>query len=239
MWLQSLNAKDHAMNFQQQLDKKVTRTQVLFHEIEEMIIDGKILPGEKLDETVLAKRFGVSRTPVREAIRALTAIGLVENAGRQGAEVAQVSVTMLIEMFELMAVLEGMCAQLAARRATEGEVSVMHATHRHLENTFESGDHKEFYNVNLKFHDQLYAAAHTQFLAGQALRLRRRLSPYRMRVTYQPGRMRATLDEHLEILIAVHEGDSQRAMDAARSHMRLIGNELEDFIASLSSTLTK
>jgi len=183
------------MNIQQSAVRKSTRAEVLLNEIEQMIVDGIILPGEKLDETVLANKFGVSRTPVREAIRALTAIGLVENAGRQGAEVSQVSVSMLIEMFELMAVLEGMCAQLAARRATQDDKLGMNATHEHLKSTFESGNHKEFYNVNLKFHDQLYAAAHTQFLAGQAHRLRRRLSPYRMRVTYQAAAVLPNLDD--------------------------------------------
>ena len=143
------------MNIQQSAVRKSTRAEVLLNEIEQMIVDGILLPGEKLDETSLANMFGVSRTPVREAIRALTAIGLVENAGRQGAEVSQVSISMLIEMFDLMAVLEGMCAQLAARRATEDDKLGMNATHAHLKSTFESGDHKEFYSVNLKFHDQL------------------------------------------------------------------------------------
>ena len=227
------------MNVQQSIIKKNTRAEVLLAEIESMIIEGTLRPGERLDETVLAKQFGVSRTPVREAIRVLTAIGLVQNSGRQGAEVAQISIPMLIEMFELMAVLEGMCAQLAARRATDDERSSMFATHKMLEEALNRGDHKDFYNVNLKFHDQLYQASHTQYLAGETLRLRRRLSPYRMRVTYQPGRMRATLSEHLEIINAVNEGDSKLAMDAAQSHVRLIGNDLEDFIASLPKSLKK
>ena len=227
------------MNVQQSIIKKNTRAEVLLAEIEVMIIDGTLKPGERLDETVLAKQFGVSRTPVREAIRVLTAIGLVQNTGRQGAEVAQISVSMLIEMFELMAVLEGMCAQLAARRATDDERSSMFETHKSLEEALDCGDPKDFYIVNLKFHDQLYEASHTQYLSGETLRLRRRLSPYRMRVTYQPGRMRATLDEHLEILKAVEKGDSEGAMEAARSHMRLLGNQLEDFIALLPNTLKK
>ena len=227
------------MNVQQIVEKKSTRSELLLQEIEELIIDGKLMPGERLDETVLAKKFGVSRTPVREAIRGLTAIGLVDNSGRQGAEVSQVSVSMLIEMFEVMAVFEGMCAQLAARRASRDEISEMYSTHKILENIFKNGDHKEFYKVNLEFHDQLYSAAHTQFLAGQTLRLRRRLSPYRMKVTYQPGRMKSTLTEHYEILEAVNRGDSELAMNAARSHVRVIGGELEDFIASLPITLKK
>ena len=227
------------MNIQQSIIKKNTRAEVLLAKIETMIIDGVLRPGERLDETVLARQFGVSRTPVREAIRVLTAIGLVQNTGRQGAEVAQISVSMLIEMFELMAVLEGMCAQLAARRSTDEERSSMFVTHKMLEEALARGDHKDFYSVNLQFHDQLYQASHTQYLSGETLRLRRRLSPYRMRVTYQPGRMHATLGEHLEILKAVDKGDSEGAMEAARSHMRLLGNQLEDFIASLPNTLKK
>ncbi len=227
------------MNIQQSITKKNTRTEILLSEIENMIVNGSMIPGERLDETVLANKYGVSRTPVREAIRALTAIGLVQNTGRQGAEVAQISISILIEMFELMAVLEGMCAQLAARRATQDEIKEMYNTQVLLEKTFKIGTHKEFYNVNLKFHDQLYSASHTQYLAEETLRLRRRLSPYRMRVTFQPGRMRSTLGEHLEILNAIKLGNSKHAKAAAISHLRLIGNDLEDFIASISCTLEK
>ena len=223
------------MNIQQLITKKNTRTEILLSEIENLIVNGSMVPGQRLDEMVLAKKYGVSRTPVREAIRALTAIGLVQNTGRQGSQVAKLSISMLIEMFELMAVLEGMCAQLAARRATKNELIEMHKTHQLLEKTFEKGTHKEFYDVNLKFHDQLYNASHTQYLAEETLRLRRRLSPYRMRVTFQPGRMSSTLEEHNKILIAINKGESELAKNEAISHLRLIGNDLEDFIASVSS----
>ena len=107
------------MNIQQSITKKNTRTEILVSEIEKLIVNGSMVPGQRLDEMVLAKKYGVSRTPVREAIRALIAIGLVQNTGKQGSQVAKLSISMLIEMFELMAVLEGMCAQLAARRATK------------------------------------------------------------------------------------------------------------------------
>ena len=224
------------MNIQQSITKKNTRTEILLSEIENLIVNGSMVPGQRLDEMVLAKKYGVSRTPVREAIRALTAIGLVQNTGRQGSQVAKLSISMLIEMFELMAVLEGMCAQLAARRATKNELIEMHKTHQLLERTFEKGTHKEFYDVNLKFHDQLYNASHTQYLAEETLRLRRRLSPYRMRVTFQPGRMNSTLEEHNKILIAIKKGESELAKNEAISHLRLIGNDLEDFIASVSSS---
>ena len=224
------------MNIQQSITKKNTRTEILVSEIEKLIVNGSMVPGQRLDEMVLAKKYGVSRTPVREAIRALIAIGLVQNTGKQGSQVAKLSISMLIEMFELMAVLEGMCAQLAARRATKNQLFEMQKTHELLEKTFEKGTHKEFYNVNLQFHDQLYNASHTQYLAEETLRLRRRLSPYRMRVTFQPGRMNSTLEEHNKILIAINKGESELAKNEAISHLRLIGNDLEDFIASVSSS---
>ena len=225
------------MNIQQSITKKNTRTEILVSEIEKLIVNGSMVPGQRLDEMVLAKKYGVSRTPVREAIRALIAIGLVQNTGKQGSQVAKLSISMLIEMFELMAVLEGMCAQLAARRATKNQLFEMQKTHELLEKTFEKGTHKEFYNVNLQFHDLLYNASHTQYLAEETLRLRRRLSPYRMRVTFQPGRMSSTLDEHNKILIAINKGESELAKNEAISHLRLIGNDLEDFIASVSGSI--
>ena len=224
------------MNIQQSITKKNTRTEILVSEIEKLIVNGSMVPGQRLDEMVLAKKYGVSRTPVREAIRALIAIGLVQNTGKQGSQVAKLSISMLIEMFELMAVLEGMCAHLAARRATKNQLFEMQKTHELLEKTFEKGTHKEFYNVNLQFHDLLYNASNTQYLAEETLRLRRRLSPYRMRVTFQPGRMNSTLEEHNKILIAIKKGESELAKNEAISHLRLIGNDLEDFIASVSSS---
>ena len=224
------------MNIQQSITKKNTRTEILVSEIEKLIVNGSMVPGQRLDEMVLAKKYGVSRTPVREAIRALIAIGLVQNTGKQGSQVAKLSISMLIEMFELMAVLEGMCAQLAARRATKNELLEMKKTHQLLEKTFEKGNHKEFYNVNLQFHDQLYNASHTQYLAEETLRLRRRLSHYRMRVTFHTVRMNSTLEEHNKILIAIKKGESELAKNEAISHLRLIGNDLEDFIASVSSS---
>lgn len=221
------------MNLQIPVKDGLTRSQALCEMLEEMINDGRLAPGDRLDETEIAEQFNVSRTPVREAIRALTAIGLLDASGRQGSIVADVSVSMLIEMFDLMAVLEGMCAQLAARRATEAERAEMRQAHMALKDLVDQQDPIGFYDKNIYFHDLIYSAAHTQFLADQTIRLRRRLSPYRRRVTFQPGRMRASIEEHEAILDAIDDGDADRAMDAARSHLRLLGSQLEDFIASL------
>ncbi|WP_172327381.1 GntR family transcriptional regulator [Mangrovicoccus sp. HB161399] len=213
--------------------RPLTRAEELRQDLERLIVEGELKPGDRLDETEIAARFSVSRTPVREAIKGLVATGLVEVRGRQGTMVTQLSIPMLIEMFDLMAALEGLCARLAARRASREEKAAMLEIQERLEAAFEEGDPVAFYWINEEFHDLLYAAAHTHFLASQTIALRLRLSPYRRQVTYQPGKMRATLSEHREIIDAIDAGDSDRAMVAASEHVRLLGDHLSDFIATI------
>src|SRR6478672_389437 len=97
--------------------------------VEEEIATGKLLPGSRLDEVELAKRFNVSRTPIREALNLLLGEGLIEIRPRRGAVVARVSAERLIEMFEVMAELEAMCVQLATRRMSDGEFAAIESAH--------------------------------------------------------------------------------------------------------------
>lgn len=214
-----------------------TRADKLRKTLEEMIVDGRLQPGARLDEMELARRFGLSRTPVREAIRSLIATGLVEMRGRQGASVTVPSIPALIEMFDLMSALEGLCAGLAARRATDEQKQRLRLAHAKLEEAYEARDPERFYDINGQFHDILYESAHTHFLADQAIQLGRRLEPFRHHVTYQPGRMKATLNEHVRIMDAIDAGDSEAAEAAAKEHVRLLGDQLTDFIASLPPSM--
>lgn len=211
----------------------------LRHAIEEMIVSGQLKPGARLDEAELAAQFKVSRTPVREALKALIATGLVEVRGRQGVTVATISIPILLEMFEMMAALEGLCAKLAARRATVAEKESLRALHTQLVEALGAGDPESFYAVNQAFHDALYDAAHTHFLAGQTRALRRRVAAYRRHVTHQPGRMAATIGEHERILAAIERADPEAAFLAASEHVNLLGDDMADFIASLPALLTR
>jgi DNA-binding GntR family transcriptional regulator len=216
-----------------------TRADELRDQIEEMILDGRLPPGERLDEMDLARRFGLSRTPVREAIKSLLATGMVEVRGRQGTHVSVLSIPALIEMFDVMAALEGLCAKLAARRATIEQRARMRGVHKDLMEAYQRGNPDEFYKINLRFHDIVYEAAHTHFIAEQAIQLRRRIGVYRLRVTYQPGRMFGTLAEHVRIMDAIDIGDAEEAQRAAGEHVQLLGDQLTDFISSLPSSLTR
>lgn len=213
--------------------RQPTRSEELQDDLKRLIVGGEMKPGDRLDETEIAKRFAVSRTPVREAIKGLVASGLVEVRGRQGTFVATLSIPMLIEMFDLMAALEGLCARLAARRATREEKDRMLGIQARLEQAFADNDPEAFYAINEEFHDLLYTAGHTHFLADQTVALRLRLSPYRRQVTFQPGKMRATLSEHKRIIEAIDAGDPDEAMSAASEHVRLLGDHLSDFIATI------
>jgi DNA-binding GntR family transcriptional regulator len=138
-----------------------------------------------------------------------------------------------------MSSLEGLCAKLAARRATPAERAAMRKVHEELIEAYEGGDPVAFYRVNQKFHDLLYDAAHTHFIADQALQLRRRIGAYRMRATYQPGRMHGTLAEHVRIMDAIDAGDPDAAQKAAADHVQLLGDQLTDFISSLPSNFSR
>ena len=208
-------------------------------ELEAMIVGGALPPGARVDEADLAVRFKVSRTPVREALKALIATGLLETRPRQGVTVAAVSIPVLLEMFEMMAALEGLCAKLAARRADRDAKAALRAIHARLEAALGTEAPDLFYDINQEFHDLLYEASHTQFIAPQTRTLRKRVAAYRKHVTYQPGRMAATIVEHERILQAIEAGDAEAAYRAASEHVTLLGDDMADFIAALPPALTQ
>src|SRR5262252_7949799 len=116
------------------------------------IVRGVLPPGGSLDETELARRFQVSRTPVREAIRQLAASGLVESRAHRGSVVAWPSHDCLIAMFEVMAELEALCAALAAARTTPAERHALVAAHEQLRAIIQSGDPQRYHEINEAFH---------------------------------------------------------------------------------------
>jgi DNA-binding GntR family transcriptional regulator len=201
--------------------------------IEEDIATGRLLPGTRLDEVELATRFGVSRTPIREALRLLLGEGLVETRPQRGAVVAQVTPQRLIEMFEVMAELEGMCVRLAARRFTDAELADIEAAHEACRGSAVARDADAYFYANERFHYALYAASHNTYLFEQAAALQRKLRPYRrlqLRVRNRPQR---SFEEHQAILDALRAGDADTAVQAIRAHVVVQGERFGDLIASL------
>ena len=215
------------------LDPAETRASLVHRRLEAEIAEGRIEPGAKLDEQEVAVRFGVSRTPVREAFRLLAADDLVELRGRQGAMVRVIGVHALIEMFQVMGELEGLCARLAARRLTPMQKTELTAIHQRLVAAADQGA-DVFYDVNQDFHEAIYEASCNAFLADQTRRLRNRVAAYRRRVTQMPTRIGDTLREHEAIMQAIFAHDADGAHAAMRAHLNLLGDNLVDFIAAFN-----
>lgn len=203
-------------------------------EIENGIVTGSFEPGERLDEAQLAARFGVSRTPIREALMQLSAIGMVEIRPRRGAIVVDPGPDRIFEMFEVMAELESMAGALAARRHTEQDETALLRSHEACERSVVSEDTDAYYYANETFHHAIYAASHSGFLAEQCTALHRRLRPYRRLQLRVRNRLKASFSEHAGIVEAILAGDAETARSRLRAHVAVQGDRFSDLISNLS-----
>jgi DNA-binding GntR family transcriptional regulator len=197
------------------------------------IVRGLLIPGAALDETELARRFGVSRTPVREAIRQLAASGLVEVRAHRGAVVARPSEDRLIGMFEAMAELEALCAGLAAERMTAPERSAFEVVHEQLRTLIRDGDPQRYHEVNEAFHAAIYAGAHNAYLAEMTHATRARVQPFRRAQFRNLGRLAKSHVEHDRVVLAILRGDRDGAATAMREHIMLVCQEYEAYAGAI------
>jgi DNA-binding GntR family transcriptional regulator len=215
------------------------RSETLREAIEEMIAVGKLQPGHHLDETELAKEFGVSRTPIREALIQLASMGIIVIRPRRGAVVAEIGPQQLVEMFEVMSELEAMCGRLAARRMSAVEHASLLAAHQACKDARNARDPDTYFYQNEAFHDRIYTGSHNAFLAEQARSLHRRLRPYRRLQLRVRDRVAASYGEHEEVVRAIIAGDGELTAELLRSHIMIQGQRFADLIASLPQLSAK
>jgi DNA-binding GntR family transcriptional regulator len=199
------------------------------------IVRGVLRPGTPLDETELAGRFKVSRTPVREAIRLLAASGLVEVRAHRAAVVAKPDAQQLAGMFEAMAELEALCAGLAAVRTTPEERRSLASVHDELRAMIQSGDPQRYHEINEAFHATVYAGAHNAYLAEITVATRVRVQPFRRAQFRNLGRLAKSHTEHDRVVTAIMRGDRAGAAEAMRRHIMTVGEEYEAYARSISS----
>ncbi|KZY03687.1 MULTISPECIES: GntR family transcriptional regulator [unclassified Sulfitobacter] len=202
--------------------------------LEDRILTGQLLPGTRVDEVTLAEEFGVSRTPVRQAIFQLAATGLLEQRPRRGAYVAEVGPQLLSEMFQVMAELEALCAANAARRATESDIEMLLACHADCTKAAESGDSDRYYYENETFHELIRTISGNCFLRDEIDTLQKRLKAYRRLQLRARNRMERSLSEHASIVEAIRGGDAAAANAAMRDHITIQGDRFSDLLATLS-----
>jgi DNA-binding GntR family transcriptional regulator len=210
-----------------------TRAEELRLMLADEIVRGVLTPGAALDETTLARRFEVSRTPVREAIRMLAASGLVEVRAHRAAVVARPSLDQLAGMFEAMAELEALCAGFAAERMTGGERRGLEDIHEKLRVLIQSGDPQSYHEVNEAFHNCIYNGAHNTYLADITLATRSRVQPFRRAQFRNLGRLSKSHIEHDRVVEAILRGEHAIAGSAMYAHIVTVRDEYETYSESL------
>jgi len=213
--------------------QKVTRAEELRLQLADEIVRGVLAPGAALDETDIARRFSVSRTPVREALRQLAASGLIDARAHRGAVVARPSIERLTGMFEAMAELEAMCASLAAERMTPAERHRLEAVHEELRVLSHAGNPDRFHEVNERFHNTIYAGSQNAYIAEITLATRVRVQPFRRAQFRNLGRLAKSHVEHDRVVVAILRGDRVGAAAAMRAHIELVRDEYEIYAVSV------
>jgi DNA-binding GntR family transcriptional regulator len=213
-----------------------TRAEKLAGQISNAILSGEFVPGSRLDEQHLAQHFGVSRTPVREALRQLATSGLINLRPRRGALVASVTPDELETMFVAMGEMEASCARLAAIRMTPLERRRLQALQETMAALVRSGDPDAYADANQTFHLALYAGAHNPVVADFTAGLRRRLAPFRRAQFRTIGRLPRSWAEHEAVVRAILTGDAPGAHAAMLHHVSLVEDAYDEFSGAARSS---
>jgi DNA-binding GntR family transcriptional regulator len=188
-------------------------------QISDDIVRGELAPGAVLDEMELARRFQVSRTPVREAIRLLAASGLVDARPHRSAVVARPGRLQVLGMFEALCELEVLCAGFAAERMTKTEHAELQMIQRSLRPVVNSGDPQRYHEINEHFHAAIYAGSHNAYLARITAETRARIAPFSRAQFRTFGRLAQSHAEHEQVVAAIVQGDRNAAAAEMRAHI--------------------
>lgn len=196
----------------------------IYRYLEQEIVSGRLEPGAKLDDVALAARFGVSKTPIREAFLQLAAIDFVQIRQRLGAVVSPLSLQRMVQMFEVMAELEGMCAALAAARMSSLERGMLSQALQKCRDLCQSEGEsacKDYAEANFSFHEVIYRGSRNDFLNEQTTLLRKRLAPSRRYWLTTPSRLRKSCRDHEMIAEAILECREEDAHRLTKQHLTL------------------
>jgi DNA-binding GntR family transcriptional regulator len=188
-------------------------------QLRDRIFDGELMPGSFLDEASLAQQMRISRTPLREALKVLTAEGLVRHEPRRGSFVNEVTEQDLDEIFPVIALLEGRCAFEAAVKATDGDLEALEALHDRLNRHARARRINEYYAANFAIHEAIISLANNRWLAQVIGDLRKIVKLARLQQLHAPGRLEQSLSEHMALFEALKARDADGAQAAMHAHL--------------------
>ncbi len=197
-------------------DRDTPQGELAYQRIIELIRSGQLIPGARLREVDLSERLGLSRTPIREALRALEADGLVQHQPRQGAVVRQLDHGEIMELYEMRAVLEGTAARLAARMVSDVELRALDG----LNEDFATAPSPEVAaEINRRFHQALFGAARNRFLTQALEAIQKTLLILGPTTLLEEARVRDSVSEHASVIAALEARDGLAAEAAMRAHI--------------------
>ena len=218
------------MDFEVNMNEYLPLRDVVFNTLRKAILRGELKPGERLMEIQLANKLGVSRTPIREAIRKLELEGLVLMIPRKGAEVAQITEKNMQDVLEVRKALEELSVQLACERITPEQVEEMKMAAEDFRKVLKSGDVTKIAEADVKFHDIIFAATNNQRLITLLNNLREQM--YRFHVEYlkQKECYPQLLEEHDKLIALISGGEVEEACELMGCHIDNQASTVSDVI---------
>ena len=201
------------------LDSYKPLRELVLEAIREAIKNGTLQPRERLMEIQLADDLGVSRTPVREALRKLEQEGFIVMVPRKGAYVSDLSMKDVADVFEIRAALDGLAGGLAAERITEEELELMERMLVEKGEAINQNDIDKLVEADTRFHEAMYMASRNERLSNIISNLREQIQRFRLTSLSVPGRREDSLKEHRQILEAIQARDIQLARQLAQEHI--------------------
>jgi DNA-binding GntR family transcriptional regulator len=204
--------------------------EVIFNTLRKAIIIGELKPGERLMEVQLAEKMGVSRTPVREAIRKLELEGLVDMLPRKGAHVADLSVKDIMDVLEVRSTLDGLASSLSALRITDEELKELKHVQSQFVNYVEKDNLQGSIKKDVEFHDIIYRSSRNEKLIQITNNLREQVHRFRVIYLKDYSSSRELIREHMDICEAIIGRDSEAAQKFAQKHIK---NQEDTIIAAI------
>lgn len=198
---------------------KGVHSQMISDALEEEILKGELAPGTRLSEQSIAARFGVSRTPVREALQDIASRSLAERVPYKGVIVRDLDADRINTMFEAMAEIEAICGGLAAERISQDDLLRLSAMHNAMGEMAQQNASRNYEAVNLDFHSLIYHSCGNEDLAGMAQDIRSKLSPFRKSQLFRAERLQASNREHALILELLTTRIIAGVQEALRQHL--------------------
>ena len=214
-------------NFKVNMNEYLPLRDVVFNTLRQAILRGELKPGERLMEILLAKKLGVSRTPIREAIRKLELEGLVLMIPRKGAEVAEITEKSLRDVLEVRRALEELSVQLACEKITKEEIRELERVAKEFQQVVKSSDITEIAEVDVRFHDIIYTATDNQKLIQLLNNLREQMYRYRVEYLKRDGVFPQLIAEHEAIIRHIENNEKEKATEVMCRH---IDNQVEAVI---------